>query len=87
MFYVVTYDVQQKRVGKVCQLLRRYLDWVQNSVFEGELSESNMLELKNYLDSLLDKTKDSIFIYQIRSKNEVVKEIIGVQKVEISRFL
>ncbi|MEM3245683.1 MAG: CRISPR-associated endonuclease Cas2, partial [Candidatus Micrarchaeaceae archaeon] len=70
MFYVVTYDVQQKRVGKVCQLLRRYLDWVQNSVFEGELSESNMLELKNYLDSLLDKTKDSIFIYQIRSKNE-----------------
>ncbi|MEM0143730.1 MAG: CRISPR-associated endonuclease Cas2 [Candidatus Parvarchaeum sp.] len=87
MFYIVTYDVQQKRVGKVCQLLRRYLDWVQNSVFEGELSESNMLELKNYLDSLLDKTKDSIFIYQIRSKNEVVKEIIGVQKVEISRFL
>ncbi|MCW1291872.1 MAG: CRISPR-associated endonuclease Cas2 [Candidatus Rehaiarchaeum fermentans] len=87
MFYIVTYDVQQERVNKVCQLLRRYLNWVQNSVFEGELSEASMLELKSYLNEILDKTKDSIFIYSVRSKEEIKKDILGVEKVDTSRFL
>lgn len=87
MFYIVTYDVQQERVNKVCQLLRRYLNWVQNSVFEGELSEASMLELKSYLNEILDKTKDSIFIYSVRSKGEIKKDILGVEKVDTSRFL
>jgi len=38
-FYVIiTYDVNEKRVNKVCKKLREYLTWSQNSVFEGDIT-------------------------------------------------
>ena len=30
MYVIIVYDVEQKRVQKVCNFLRRYLCWVQN---------------------------------------------------------
>ena len=46
MYVIMVYDVGQKRVGKMCKLLRGYLNWIQNSVFEGEISVGKMAELK-----------------------------------------
>lgn len=39
MYTIVVYDVGEKRVAKVCKYLRTVLQWMQNSVFEGELTE------------------------------------------------
>ena len=39
MYVILVYDVDQKRTAKMLKLCRRYLSWIQNSVFEGEISE------------------------------------------------
>jgi len=59
VYYIIVYDVEEKRVNKVCKLLRRYLHWVQNSVFEGELSEGKLAELKFKLSQIIDPEVDS----------------------------
>jgi CRISPR-associated protein Cas2 len=45
MYVILVYDMGQKRVGKMLKLCRRYLNWIQNSVFEGELTEVQLKEL------------------------------------------
>ena len=34
MYVILVYDVDQKRTAKMLKLCRRYLSWIQNSVFE-----------------------------------------------------
>ncbi|MFB6271715.1 MAG: CRISPR-associated endonuclease Cas2, partial [Salinibacter sp.] len=46
MYLILVYDVEQERVAKVCQYLRQHLHWVQNSVFEGELTKAQIERVK-----------------------------------------
>ena len=46
MYIIIVYDVGEKRVAKVCQFLRQYLNWIQNSVFEGELTKAEFYIIK-----------------------------------------
>lgn len=40
MFVIITYDIaDMKRLNKTIKLLRKYLGWTQNSVFEGNITE------------------------------------------------
>jgi hypothetical protein len=43
MFVIVVYDANEKRVNKFLKTLRKYLTWVQNSVFEGEIEEAGLI--------------------------------------------
>ena len=45
MYVFFVYDFGEKRVSMMLRLCRRYLNWIQNSVFEGELSEVRLKEL------------------------------------------
>ncbi len=80
MYYIVTYDIAEERVNKVRKILRKYFNWVQNSVFEGEISEGKLekclLELKNVIDS----EEDSIYFYRIENKGNLQKRVLGVEK-------
>jgi len=51
----MVYDVGEKRVAKVLKISRKYLYWVQNSVFEGEISESNLRRLKHELKKVINE--------------------------------
>ncbi len=86
MYYIVVYDVDEKRVGKVCKFLRRYLHWVQNSVFEGELSEGKFIEMKLKLMNLIDPEVDSVVIYTLDFRWRG-REIIGVDKNKLDVFI
>ena len=46
MYVILVYDVDQKRTAKMLKLCRRYLSWIQNSVFEGEISEVQLKQLQ-----------------------------------------
>ncbi len=46
MYVILVYDIGEKRVVKMLKLCRRYLNWIQNSVFEGEITEVKLKELK-----------------------------------------
>ncbi|WP_026174088.1 CRISPR-associated endonuclease Cas2 [Effusibacillus pohliae] len=76
MFVIITYDVGEKRVGKVCKKLREYLDWTQNSVFEGEIQKGKLTKCLNELQKILSD-EDSIYIYKVENPNHLQKDVIG----------
>ena len=80
MYALVVYDVGVERVEKVRRWLIRYLCWVQNSVFEGELSEGQLAELKDGVKSIIDTEEDSVYIYQMSDRKWLNKDVIGVEK-------
>ncbi|MFN4179503.1 MAG: CRISPR-associated endonuclease Cas2 [Armatimonadota bacterium] len=87
MYVVIVYDVEQSRVAKVCQYLRRFLHWVQNSAFEGELTESQLERIKVDLRDMIDLDYDSVYIYRLPDRNVVRKEVIGQEKAITNAFL
>lgn len=80
MFVILVYDVRQKRVAKVLKTARKYLNWVQNSVLEGDISEANLKKLKKELAMVMNLEEDSAIIYQLRTTKYSSREIIGVEK-------
>lgn len=87
MYYLVVYDVHKKRVAKVHKTLIGYLHWIQNSVFEGELTPATMLELQKKLQKLIRKETDSVIIFDLGENSYRLKKIIGVEKSPIEHFL
>jgi len=87
MYVIIVYDVKQKRVNKICKFLRQYLNWVQNSVFEGELSKSQFFEIKNFLKKLIKEKEDSVLIYKFMKEFYFNKEVIGIEKSNIERII
>lgn len=80
MFAILVYDIEEKRVAKVLKTCRKYMTWVQNSVFEGDITEGNMQKLKAELNRKIDKDKDSVLIYMFQSKKYYQKENLGKEK-------
>lgn len=78
MFIILTYDVNAKRVGKALKLCRQYLKRVQNSVFEGYITESQLQILKKSLFKIIDPQKDSIRIYELASLKYSKVELLGL---------
>lgn len=87
MYVIAVYDVGQKRVGKMLKLCRRYLNWIQNSVFEGEISEVRLMELKHEAMELMDDEDDSLIIFKTRQEKWLEKEIVGKEKQNLDNFL
>lgn len=63
----------QRRVYQVC---KKYLFHVQRSIFEGELSESQLLKLKLELKKYLRKKDDSCIMFKSRNERWLQKEYI-----------
>jgi CRISPR-associated protein Cas2 len=87
MYVIAVYDVGQKRVGKILKLCRQYLNWIQNSVFEGEISEVRLLELKNKAIDIMDEETDSLIIFKTRQEKWLDKEIVGNERQKLDIFL
>lgn len=74
MFVLITYDVNvtspsgAKRLRNVARACQNYGHRVQNSVFECLVSESQLLLLKEELNAIIEKSNDSIRIYNLGSK-------------------
>jgi len=77
---ILVYDIGEKRVAKVLKTCRKYLHWVQNSVFEGEITNANLVRLKGELKRIIRKEEDSVVIYQFRTLNYSKREILGQEK-------
>ena len=68
---------------KIC---RKYLEWVQNSVLEGEITEGNFALLKNEIEDLIEE-EDSVVIYTFRSMKYSKRIVLGEDKKGDSQFL
>lgn len=87
MYIILVYDIEVKRVGKMLKLCRRYLNWIQNSVFEGELSEVQLKELMHEAKGIMKEDKDSIIIFKSRQERWLEKEVIGREKNNLDNLL
>lgn len=76
MYILVTYDVDtisvtgQKRLRQVAKACMDYGQRVQNSVFECEVTEAQFTLLKNRIESIIDKSLDSIRFYFLRRNDQ-----------------
>jgi len=80
MFAILVYDVGENRVAKVLKICRKYLNWVQNSVLEGEIAAADLKRLKLELKSALNEEEDSVIIYILRTTEYSERQTIGVKK-------
>jgi len=71
----------------VRKLLKQYLNWVQNSAFEGEISEGRLEEVKIKLSEIIDKDKDSILVYKISNPKWIKKTSWGLEKNPINEII
>ena len=87
MYVILVYDVNEKRVGKMLKLCRRYMNWIQNSVFEGELTEVKLKELILEARRIMKIETDSLIIFSSRQEKWLEKQVIGKEKNEIDNVL
>ena len=87
MYVIIVYDIDVKRGAKVCKYLRQHLNWVQNSVFEGELTKAQFARIKSGLLGIIDESEDSVLIYQMRHEKWMDKQVIGIEKNPVTNLL
>lgn len=87
MYYILVYDVGEKRVGKMLKLCRKYLNWIQNSVFEGEQTEVKMKEFVTRARKIMDEEVDSLIIFGSRDEKWLDKQIVGRERTTLDQIL
>ena len=94
MYVILVYDVNleekegQVVLRKIFKTCKKYLVHIQNSVFEGELLESQEMKLRKELERYIRKNKDSVILFKSRSQRWLDKEFWGmVEKDKTSNFL
>lgn len=87
MYVIIVYDAGIERLNKIRIFLKQYLNWVQNSVFEGELTKAEYMKVRSRLNELIDDDYDCIFIYHVRDKRYFGFDELGTRKTEINSII
>lgn len=92
MYIILVYDIMTDKDGKkilpkVFKICKRYLNHIQNSVFEGEMSQVQLRELKIELSRLIRNDKDSLIIFKNRQSKWLEKECFGLKVDDDFNFL
>lgn len=86
IYIILVYDVSVERVSKVNKFLKRYLIWIQNSVFEGDIKESTLTSMKKGLMKIIE-SDDKILIYQLKSDTYIERIKMGNQDQDINNVI
>ena len=87
MYVVLVYDIGERRVAKMLKLCRQYLIRIQNSVFEGEITEVKLKELIFKAKKFMKPEEDSIIVFKSRDEKWLEKEIVGHEKNRLDNFI
>jgi CRISPR-associated protein Cas2 len=87
MYVILVYDIGERRVAKMLKLCRKYLNWIQNSVFEGEITEVKLKELLSVAKKIMKEEEDSIIIFKSRDEKWLEKEILGKEKNSLENII
>ena len=85
MYVILFYDIANKKSleqkdnsYKIRKEVEKYLNRVQLSVFEGEISPSDLRKLKATLAKVINKELDSIIIYESTRLNYTQRVVMGI---------
>jgi len=92
MYVILVYDIKktgnyskvQRTIFNIC---KKYLFHIQNSVFEGNISRSQLTNLKTELNKKLRKEEDSMIIFKSRNRRWLEKEFLTNKIIENSQFI
>ena len=92
MYVILVYDIKsddggQKVLNRSFKTCKKYLSHIQNSVFEGELSESQIVKLEYELNGIIRVNKDSIILFKSRNERWLEKDMWGVKEDKTSNFI
>jgi CRISPR-associated protein Cas2 len=87
MYVILVYDMGEKRVGKMLKHCRRYLNWIQNSVFEGEITDVKLKKMVYEAKRIMNEEEDSLIIFKSRNERWLDKEVIGQERMSTDNFL
>ena len=94
MYVILVYDINledkegQKVLRNVFKTCKKYLVHIQNSVFEGELLNSQAIKLKAELDKYIRESKDSVILFKSRNQRWMEKEFLGmIEEDKTDNFL
>ena len=84
MYVILVYDIRQtengrKRWSHIFKICKKYLSHIQNSVFEGEVSKSQILKMQKELSPYIDKTLDSVILFKSREQKWLDKDFWGLK--------
>lgn len=80
MYVIIVYDVGVERIDAVRHILKKYLTWIQNSAFEGEITMGKLEEVRILIAGVIDKEKDSVVVYSINNPAWLEKTTWGRDK-------
>lgn len=82
MFMLMTYDVEAKRTDKFKKLLRRYLNHEQYSVFTGDITDAQAINLQRELSRLMIPGDR---VTEIRAANRQNIEVSQLAKSDVGK--
>jgi len=87
LIYDITMDTNGQKVHRnVFKTCKKYLTHIQKSVFEGNLTQLKLMQLKTDLDKHIRKDIDSVIIFRSREERWLDKEFWGVEDEKTDRF-
>lgn len=86
MFLIIVYDTEKKNCVKLHKLLKKYLHWNQNSVFEGVVTDAQYFAVKKLLDE--NRVPESfITLYSLESDSLLKREELGSGRGNTSNII
>lgn len=82
MYVLLVYDINKnengrKRWSNIFKICKRYLSHIQESVFEGEITNAQLEAMKKELKPYINKELDSVIIFKSRQQKWLNKEFWG----------
>lgn len=92
MYIILVYDIKMDEKGKkilpkVFKTCKKYLNHIQNSVFEGIITEAKLKQLELDIKCIIRKDTDSVIVFKSRNEKWLEKQYLGKKDDNTSMFI
>jgi len=84
---VLVYDVNADKDAKIAKICKPYLIHIQNSVFMGDITLGNLRILLDKLKREIDREKEVLDLFILRSKKTMKRITIGESRVKYENII